>query len=70
MPDIAMCKGMGCIQRDRCHRFTAEYGFYQSFFMESPLNDDGSCDHFWDNTGHKIRSDIKENHEPEQDKKD
>jgi hypothetical protein len=49
MPDIAMCSGEGCPQKDKCHRHTAKASDYQSFFMNPPMKEDESCEYFWDN---------------------
>jgi hypothetical protein len=38
MPDITMCKGEGCIQREGCYRFTAKPSEYrQSYFIDVPF---------------------------------
>lgn len=36
MPDIAMCGGVGCPQRETCHRHTATPGAFQAWFSEAP----------------------------------
>lgn len=49
MPDISMCSGEGCVQRDRCYRATAiPEPRRQSFFAKPPLRDNGSCPLFMD----------------------
>jgi len=47
MPDIAMCHGEGCLQRDRCYRYTAKPDIYQSYFNGSPIEEDGTCYYFF-----------------------
>jgi hypothetical protein len=50
MPDISMCHGDNCSKKEQCYRFTAKPSeFLQSYFSESPIQPDGSCEHFWDN---------------------
>jgi hypothetical protein len=49
MPDIAMCMGTECPKKNNCHRHTAEASDYQSYFMNPPIKEDGSCEYFWDN---------------------
>lgn len=47
MPDITMCVGQGCPQKNKCYRYRAEPTPYrQSYFMDTPLKMDG-CDYFW-----------------------
>jgi hypothetical protein len=55
MADISMCSGLGCPKKDNCHRHTATACEYrQSWFAESNVsNEDGTCDHFWDNEGYE-----------------
>lgn len=46
MPDITMCEGQGCPQRERCWRYTAKPSeFRQAYFVDPPLREDGSCYH-------------------------
>ena len=60
MADITMCEGEKCKLKEKCHRFTAKAdGFRQSYFMNTPLNLDGSCNHFWNNKEYLI--DYNEN---------
>lgn len=52
MADITKCKGTNCPKKEHCYRFTANDTMvgnksYQSYFVEVPLNLDGSCDEFW-----------------------
>lgn len=46
MPDISMCPGDECFIKERCYRYTAEPNeYHQSFFVNAPLKEDGSCDY-------------------------
>lgn len=46
MPDITMCTGKGCPMKNKCYRFTAKPGEYQSFFTSPPI-EKSECDYFW-----------------------
>lgn len=52
MPDITMCKGDGCILRDKCFRYTAKPNpERQSYFANVPFRMESGvtkCDHFWE----------------------
>jgi hypothetical protein len=51
MADITMCSGEGCNRSLSCYRHTAPVSeYWQSMFIKPPLNDDGSCDNYWDNS--------------------
>lgn len=52
MPDISMCSGKDCPMKQNCYRFTAKASDYQSFFMNPPIKEDGTCDYFWLNDGY------------------
>lgn len=53
MPDISMCKGVGCPLKENCYRFKAKPDdMYQSYFVDPPFNitdcdEQPSCDYFW-----------------------
>ena len=47
MPDITMCSGEECSEKQSCYRFTAKASDYQSYFMTPPVKD-GQCDHYWE----------------------
>lgn len=47
MADITKCDGKGCDLKEKCYRFTANDGFRQSYFAETPING-GVCDYFWE----------------------
>ena len=50
MPDVTKCKGEGCKLVEFCWRFTCiPSQHYQSYFTESPVNKDGTCDEYWEN---------------------
>lgn len=46
MTGITMCKGDGCQLRGECYRYTAPIGRRQSFFTNTPVDQDGKCDYF------------------------
>jgi hypothetical protein len=47
VPDIAMCHGEGCAQKDACYRHRARpTPLRQSYFATPPLRADGTCPHF------------------------
>jgi hypothetical protein len=49
MADITKCKSTECERRHTCYRYVSDpYHFRQSYFSESPMNEDGSCNYYWD----------------------
>jgi hypothetical protein len=49
MPDITMCKGIGCEAKETCYRYKAEPNEYrQSYFLESPIENNG-CKYYYFN---------------------
>lgn len=48
MADISKCKGTDCPLKEKCYRFTAPAGEWQSWFIETPFKD-GKCEYYWDN---------------------
>jgi len=52
-PDICMCRGEDCPDREHCHRYTAAPTLdWQSYFVVSPggKNTENGlfhCEHFW-----------------------
>ena len=47
MADIAMCKGEGCLLRDKCYRHTATPGeHWQSYIAPQYDPDTGQCKRF------------------------
>ena len=61
MPDISMCMGHNCPNKNECYRFTAKPNpFRQSFFVAAPFDHESkSCDHFWDNSEYSNESKQK-----------
>ena len=49
MPDLTMCPGTKCPQKDDCYRHTAEPSptGRQSYFLAPPLKPDGGCNYYW-----------------------
>lgn len=47
MPDIAMCKGVGCPKKKTCYRFKATPSYYQSYFMTAPYVEKEGCGYYW-----------------------
>jgi hypothetical protein len=49
MPDITMCSGAACKQREECYRHKAQPSEYmQSYFTETPRNfHNDTCVYFW-----------------------
>ena len=49
MPDISMCSGQTCPQKDTCFRYLAKPSEWrQSYFLGIPLKEDGTCEHYWE----------------------
>jgi hypothetical protein len=46
MSDITKCSGEGCNVKKKCYRFTANSGYWQSYFGTPPIKD-GKCDYFY-----------------------
>lgn len=48
MPDISMCKGGDCPLKETCYRFKATPSDWQSYFGETPYNEEKKdCDYYW-----------------------
>jgi hypothetical protein len=47
MPDITMCKGTDCPLKETCYRYTATPSLLQSIYIDVPLKEDGTCEHYW-----------------------
>lgn len=43
-----MCPGTDCPKKETCYRFMATPSDYQSYFIHSPIKEDGECDHYWE----------------------
>lgn len=51
MPDISLCSGNNCNLKENCYRYLATpKPFWQSYFGNPPLEEDGSCKYFWNNS--------------------
>lgn len=60
MPDITMCEGTGCPEKQMCYRHTAiPNPFRQSYFMKPPVVND-KCDHFTPNGREEIVNGLTE----------
>lgn len=46
MLDITMCNGEHCPLKESCYRHKATPDHYQSYFVDIPLKEDGTCEHF------------------------
>jgi hypothetical protein len=48
MPDISMCPGEGCPNKESCYRYLAKPDkYWQAYFVGSPVKEDGTCDYYW-----------------------
>lgn len=61
MPDIAMCYGEGCPEKERCYRYTAKPDTYQNYFNGSPIEEDGTCCYYFINKDEMIKRKRKKN---------
>lgn len=60
--DITKCQAIGCEKRHSCYRYISNpYHFRQSYFIETPLKEDGSCDYYWE---YKPKKDNGTNTQP------
>lgn len=60
MSDITKCSGKGCKKKRSCYRFLAPASEYQSWWMEVPVKEDGTCNHYWEVKG-EHKTDTKKN---------
>ena len=58
-PDITLCMGTNCPYKEKCYRFIAKPGEYQSYFMESPIKE-GKCDYFWGDNAESIWNQLQD----------
>jgi hypothetical protein len=59
-PDIAMCLGTDCPQKESCYRYTAKPNEYrQSYFSVAPIKD-GKCDMYWGEKAEAIFTELKD----------
>ena len=55
MPDITKCKGDNCPHKEDCYRFTVSPSeFRQSWFLYSPIDENGKCDSYWGPRGEEV----------------
>lgn len=48
MADITKCLGINCSKKESCYRYKAESSIHgQSWFFDSPLEEDGICSYYW-----------------------
>ena len=60
MPDITMCPGTNCPQKETCYRFTAKpCEDWQAYFTEAPIKD-GKCDMYWGKNAENIWNQLKD----------
>lgn len=45
MADITKCKGEGCEAKETCYRYTAKPSKYQSYFVQTPIVNQG-CEYY------------------------
>lgn len=49
MPDITMCANVDCTLKKYCYRATADPSPVWQSYAGFTQQNDGSCEHFWDN---------------------
>ena len=54
MPDITMCKGLGCPRKKWCWRYTAIPTPYRQSYFTTPPNKGSKCEYFWRDTMVKV----------------
>ena len=60
MPDITMCLGTDCPQKETCYRFTAKPNeYWQSYFSVPPIKD-GKCEYYWGDNSERIFNQLKD----------
>jgi hypothetical protein len=60
MPDISMCVGTDCPQKETCYRFTAKPNeYWQSYFSVPPIKD-GKCDMYWGDKAEAVWNQLKD----------
>jgi len=58
-PDITMCEGTDCPNKETCYRFTAKPSDYQSYFMKPPIKE-GKCEYYWGENAQNVWNQLKE----------
>jgi hypothetical protein len=60
MPDITMCVGTDCPQKETCYRYTAKPSEYrQSYFSVPPIKD-GKCEYYWGDKAEAVFNQLKD----------
>jgi hypothetical protein len=59
MPDIAMCPGTNCPQKETCYRYTAKPSDWQSYFSVPPIKD-GKCYMYWGDQAEAVFNHLKD----------
>lgn len=60
MPDITMCRGTDCPQKEKCHRYTAKpCDHWQSYFIDPPIKD-GKCEMYWGENAENIWKQVND----------
>jgi hypothetical protein len=62
MSDLTKCEGTGCWVKDSCHRFLAESGYGQYYFIKPPfeiLKEEFKCDLYWSDNTMEIWEQLK-----------
>jgi hypothetical protein len=59
-PDITLCVGTNCPQKETCYRFTAKPNeYWQSYFSVPPIKD-GKCEYYWGDNSERIFNQLKD----------
>ena len=58
-PDITMCMGTNCPDKQKCYRYTAKPSDYQSYFINPPIKD-GKCEMYWGENAQSVYNQLKE----------
>lgn len=58
MPDISMCSGENCPLKEKCYRHKAKPSDYQTYFLNPPVKEDGTCEYFWKIEEHDTWSEV------------
>jgi hypothetical protein len=60
MPDITMCPGTNCPQKENCYRYTAKpCEYWQSYFVEPPFKDN-KCEMYWGKNAESVWNQLKQ----------
>lgn len=60
MADITKCHGDMCPNKEQCYRYTAVSSeCRQSYFINTPIKDDGTCQEFWEDPYQKYEREKK-----------